>query len=136
MGFEPTRPCALTIFRTVAFDRSAISPRCAQLGEYALGENLTSARADVLARSASPGHERGRPGRRSGLRFEARSRVRFLWSPSGVTCGHVPGWAREIRTARERLKQQTLKLRQRINRGLPVKPEERILPAMYRGSLP
>jgi len=45
------------------------------------------------------------------------------------------GRAREIRTARERLKQQTLKRRQRINRGLPAKPEEKILPALYRGSL-
>lgn len=32
------------------------------------------------------------------------------------------GRAREIRTARERLKQQTLRRRPRINRGLPVKP--------------
>jgi putative transposase len=45
------------------------------------------------------------------------------------------GRAREIRTAREKLKQQTLRRRQRINRGLPVKPEEKILPDLYRGSL-
>ena len=45
------------------------------------------------------------------------------------------GRAREIRTAREKLKQQTLRRRQQINRGLPTKPEERILPALYRGSL-
>lgn len=45
------------------------------------------------------------------------------------------GRAREIRTARERLKEQTLRRRQRINRGLPITPEERILPALYRGAL-
>jgi len=39
---------------------------------------------------------------------------------------------REIQTARQRLKEQTLRRRRRINRGLPVKPEERILPALYR----
>ena len=43
------------------------------------------------------------------------------------------GRAREIQTARERLKEQTLRRRRRINRGLPVTPEERILPALYRG---
>jgi hypothetical protein len=42
---------------------------------------------------------------------------------------------REIRTARERLKEQTMKRRQRINRGLPITPEERILPALYREAL-
>ena len=42
------------------------------------------------------------------------------------------GRTREIRTARERLKRQTLRRRVRINRGLPVKPEERILPFLYR----
>ena len=46
------------------------------------------------------------------------------------------GRERKIRTAREKLKQQTLKRRQRINRGLPLKPEELILPAAYRESLP
>jgi putative transposase len=40
---------------------------------------------------------------------------------------------RDIRTARERVKEQTLRRRERINRGLPVTPEERILPALYRG---
>lgn len=46
-----------------------------------------------------------------------------------------PGRAREIRTARERLKEQTMRRRQRINRGLPITPEERILPALYRETL-
>jgi putative transposase len=45
------------------------------------------------------------------------------------------GREREIRTAREKLKQQTLKRRQRINRGLPIKREEKIRPALYRESL-
>jgi putative transposase len=42
------------------------------------------------------------------------------------------GRGREIQTARQRLKEQTLRRRRRINRGLPVKPEERILPSLYR----
>ena len=45
------------------------------------------------------------------------------------------GRAREIRTARGKLKQQTLRRRQRINRSLPMKPEEKILPVLYRESL-
>jgi len=49
-------------------------------------------------------------------------------TPADVYLGRV----REIRTARERLKEQTMKRRQRINRGLPITPEERILPALYR----
>jgi hypothetical protein len=50
-------------------------------------------------------------------------------TPADVYLGRV----RAIRTARERLKEQTLRRRQRINRGLPITPEERILPALYRG---
>jgi len=42
------------------------------------------------------------------------------------------GRGREILTARENLKRQTLRQRKRINRGLSVTPEERILPALYR----
>ncbi len=42
------------------------------------------------------------------------------------------GRAREIQTARQRLKEQTLRRRRRINRGLPVQPEDRILPSLYR----
>ena len=42
------------------------------------------------------------------------------------------GRGREIQTARQRLKEQTLRRRRRINQGLPVKPEERILPSLYR----
>ena len=45
------------------------------------------------------------------------------------------GRGRDILTARERLKRQTLRRRQRINRGLPVSPEERILPALYRNDV-
>ena len=42
------------------------------------------------------------------------------------------GRGRDIETAREKLKGQTLRRRRRINQGLPVTPEERILPALYR----
>jgi transposase InsO family protein len=42
------------------------------------------------------------------------------------------GRAREIRTARERIKRQTLKQRKRLNRGLPVRPNVGILPAEIR----
>jgi transposase InsO family protein len=42
------------------------------------------------------------------------------------------GRGREIRTARERLKEQTLRRRWRVNRGLPVRTEDRILPSLYR----
>lgn len=45
------------------------------------------------------------------------------------------GRGREILTARERLKEQTLRRRRRINRGLSVTPEERILPALYRSEV-
>ena len=45
------------------------------------------------------------------------------------------GRGRDILTARERLKRQTLRRRRRINRGLPVTPEERILPALYRNDV-
>ena len=41
----------------------------------------------------------------------------------------------EIRTARERLKQQTLRRRRRYNLGLPSRKEELILPSLIRGSL-
>ena len=52
-------------------------------------------------------------------------------TPADVYLGRV----REIRTARERLKEQTLRRRRRINRGLPITPEEQILPALYRETL-
>ncbi len=42
------------------------------------------------------------------------------------------GRERDIESAREKLKRQTLRRRERINRGLPVRPEERILPSLYR----
>jgi len=45
------------------------------------------------------------------------------------------GRGRDILTARERLKRQTLRRRRRINRGLSVTPEERILPALYRNDV-
>lgn len=53
-------------------------------------------------------------------------------TPADVYFGRV----RDIRTARERLKEQTMRRRERINRGLTVTPEERILPALYREALP
>ena len=28
VGFEPTKPCGLTVFKTAAFNPSATSPRC------------------------------------------------------------------------------------------------------------
>ena len=43
------------------------------------------------------------------------------------------GRGREIQTARERLKQQTLRRRRRYNLGLRVQREEPILPSLYRG---
>ena len=43
------------------------------------------------------------------------------------------GRAREIRTARERLKQQTLRRRRRYSQGLAMRKEELILPSVYRG---
>ena len=42
------------------------------------------------------------------------------------------GRAREIRTARERLKEQTLRRRRRHNQGLPPGKEEFIRPSLYR----
>jgi transposase InsO family protein len=42
------------------------------------------------------------------------------------------GRARDILTARERLKRQTLQRRRRYNLGLPVPPEEPIRPSLYR----
>ena len=42
------------------------------------------------------------------------------------------GRAREIQTARWRLKKQTLKRRYRLNRGLPARKEELIRPAIFR----
>jgi hypothetical protein len=42
------------------------------------------------------------------------------------------GRGREIRTARKRLKEQTLRRRRRLNRGLSIKTEDRILPSLYR----
>ena len=39
---------------------------------------------------------------------------------------------REIQTARERLKQQTLRRRRRYNLGLQIPREEPILPSIYR----
>ena len=43
------------------------------------------------------------------------------------------GRGREIRTARERLKEQTLRRRRRYNQGLARRKEELILPSVYRG---
>jgi transposase InsO family protein len=45
------------------------------------------------------------------------------------------GRAREILSARERLKRQTLKRRRRQNRGLATREEELILPSLYRGGV-
>jgi hypothetical protein len=45
------------------------------------------------------------------------------------------GRAREIQTARERLKQQTLKRRRRYNMGLSMRKEEMILPSLTRESV-
>ncbi len=42
------------------------------------------------------------------------------------------GRGREIQTARERLKEQTLRRRWRVNQGLPINNEDRILPSLYR----
>ena len=42
------------------------------------------------------------------------------------------GRAREIQTARWRLKKQTLQRRRRLSRGLPARKEELIRPAMFR----
>ena len=42
------------------------------------------------------------------------------------------GRGREIQTARERLKQQTLRRRRRYNLGLQIPREEPILPSLYR----
>ena len=42
------------------------------------------------------------------------------------------GRGRDILTARQRVKEQTLRRRRRENRGLPVKSEARILPSVYR----
>ena len=42
------------------------------------------------------------------------------------------GRRRNILTARQRVKEQTLKRRKRINRGLRPRKEELILPAIYR----
>jgi putative transposase len=42
------------------------------------------------------------------------------------------GRGRDIETARTKLKRQTLRRRRRQNQGLPITPEERILPALYR----
>ena len=42
------------------------------------------------------------------------------------------GRGREIQTARARLKEQTLRRRWRINKGLPINNEDRILPSLYR----
>jgi hypothetical protein len=48
-------------------------------------------------------------------------------TPAGVYRGR----GREILTARERLREQALRRRRRINRGLSVTPEERMPPALY-----
>jgi transposase InsO family protein len=42
------------------------------------------------------------------------------------------GRGRDIQTARQRLKEQTLRRRRRINAGLPTTDEERILPSLFR----
>ena len=46
------------------------------------------------------------------------------------------GRGREIRTARARVKEQTLRRRRRINQGLPTRVEERILTSLYRVGVP
>ena len=43
------------------------------------------------------------------------------------------GRDRDIRSARQRLKEQTLRRRRRFNFGLPITDAERILPGLYRG---
>ncbi len=45
------------------------------------------------------------------------------------------GRAREIRTARQRVKEQTICRRRRHNKGLEPRKEELILPSIYRGSV-
>ena len=45
------------------------------------------------------------------------------------------GRGREIQTARQRLKEQTLRQRRRYNKGLKKREEELILPSIYRGSV-
>lgn len=42
------------------------------------------------------------------------------------------GRGRDIQTARQRLKEQTLRRRKRFNSGLPTTDEERIMPGLYR----
>lgn len=42
------------------------------------------------------------------------------------------GRGREIQTARESLKEQTLRSRRRVNQGLPIRNDDRILPFLYR----
>lgn len=42
------------------------------------------------------------------------------------------GRDRDIKTARQRLKEQTLRRRRRLNAGLPIPDDERILPGLYR----
>lgn len=42
------------------------------------------------------------------------------------------GRGRDIQTARQRLKEQTLRRRRRLNSGLPTTDEERILPGLFR----
>ena len=45
------------------------------------------------------------------------------------------GRGREIQTARQRLKEQTLRQRRRYNKGLRKRKEEMILPSIYRESV-
>jgi hypothetical protein len=45
------------------------------------------------------------------------------------------GRSRDILTARDRLKMQTLRRRRRVNQGLPLRKEEPIVPSIYRGSV-
>ena len=46
------------------------------------------------------------------------------------------GRGRDIQTARQRLKRQTLLRRRRYNQGLQTREEELILPSLFRGSVP
>ena len=49
-------------------------------------------------------------------------------TPADVYTGCAP----KILEARDLVKEQTLRRRKLINKGLPVPPQERILPALYR----
>ncbi len=75
----------------------------------------------------SSGRAPGRTIRGGCLTFESRCARVINLMPEDVYRGR----GREIRTARERLKEQALRRRRRVNRGLPVNNEDRILPSLY-----